>query len=129
MTQVATAWTAGPISGVRPRSASTDSCPDRSADTTAQHGAGTQVARAIDDDLGDLRRLERGVDAAHDVEQRVAALDAAAQRALKHAQPGRQVQTGRRERDLARATQLGSALTGGTGRLVQRDRHPRGSTG
>ena len=40
-----------------------------SDDTTAQHGAGTHVARALDDQLGDLRRLERRVDRADDVEQ------------------------------------------------------------
>src|SRR3954469_296983 len=32
------------MSGSSPRSASTESCPDRSDETTAQHGAGTQVA-------------------------------------------------------------------------------------
>ena len=60
---------------------------------------------------------------ADDVEQRVAPLDAAAQRALKDAQPRRQIEAGRRQRDLARATQLGSAFAGGTDGLVQRDRH------
>ena len=38
---------------------------------------------AIDDQLGDFRGFERRVDGADDVEQRVAALDPAAQRALE----------------------------------------------
>jgi len=44
ITQRATLETAGPMSGVRPRSARTDDWPERSAATTAQHGAGIQVA-------------------------------------------------------------------------------------
>ena len=45
--------------------------------------------------LGNFRRFECGVDGADDVEQRVAALDAAAQRALKHAQLGREIEARR----------------------------------
>ena len=85
----ATRSSAGPISGVRPRSASTDSCPDRSDETTAQHGAGTHVAARSTSSSAIFGGLERRVDGADDVEQRVAPLDAAAQRALKHAQPAR----------------------------------------
>ncbi len=77
--------------------------------------------RTFDDELRDLRRFECGVDGADDVDERVAAFDAAAERALKHTQPCREIEIRRRQRNFARATELGSAFSGRTGGLVERD--------
>ena len=71
------------------RSASTDSCPVGSAATTAQHGAGIQVAARSTTSSAIFVRVERGVDRPHDVEERVPALDAAAQRTLQSRGAGR----------------------------------------
>ena len=83
---------------------------------------------ALDDLVRDLRRFERDVDRAHDIDERITPFDAAAQRALEHAQPGREIQTGRRRTDLTRATQLRSALPRGTDGVKERGRHSGGST-
>ena len=76
-----------------------------------------------------LRRLERGVDRADDVEQRVAPLDAAAQRALEHAQPGRPRVAGPRRRAMQRTRDAASIRScRRADGAMQRGRHPRGST-
>ena len=85
---------AGPMSGVSPRSASTEDWPPRSDATTAQHGAGTQGEGF------------ENVTAA-------TALDSAAQRALKHTQLGGEVEPRHRQRDFAGATELSSPLSSG----------------
>src|SRR5262249_22180009 len=72
---------------------------------------------------------ERGVDGADDVEEGVAALDFAAERALEDAQLRRQIEAWRLQRDLAGAAQFRSAFPAGSDRMIERDRHPRGSTG
>jgi len=53
----------------------------------------------------------------------IAAFHAAAQRALKHAQLGRQIQARHRQRNFAGATQLRSPLSGGSNGTVQSHGH------
>ena len=59
-------------------------------DRPARRGHPTR--RAFDDQLGDLRRLERRVDGADDLEERLAAIDAAAQQALRRRETAGEVQ-------------------------------------
>ena len=66
-----------------------------SAETTAQHGAGTTTPR-VDHQIGEPRRIERRVDGTHHFEQRVPALDTAAKRALNGAQTRGEVRPGNR---------------------------------
>src|ERR1700694_955296 len=73
ITQFATLCSAGPISGVKPRPASTE-------------GRHDHHRRALDEQIGYLDRFERRVDGADDVEQRLVPLDAAPQLTLKHAE-------------------------------------------
>ena len=94
-----------------------------------RHGRRQPRLRALDDQLRDLRRLQRRVDGANDVDERVAPLDPAAQRALKRPETRRQIEPGRRQRDVARAARFGSTFSGRPHGVIQRDRHPRRSTG
>ena len=59
------------------------------------------------------KSTEGRVDGANDVEEGVAALDAAAQRALKHTQLGGEVEPRHGQRDFAGATELSSPLSSG----------------
>src|SRR5262249_35924284 len=65
--------------------------------------------------------LEADVDRAHDVHERVAALDAAPQRALEDAQTRRQVEAGRVRRDFGGAAELGPALARRSDRTIEGD--------
>ena len=79
---------------------------------------------AFDKELGNFVGFERRADRANDVDERLPALDAAAERALKHAQAHRQVEARRRQRDFARAAELGAAFARGSNRPVEGDRRP-----
>jgi hypothetical protein len=78
------------------------------------------------DHLGNFRRLERRVDGAPDLDERIAPFDTTAQRTLKDAEPCGQIETGRRQRRFGRATHFGSAFCGGADGLIQRHWHPGG---
>ncbi|PYQ94806.1 MAG: hypothetical protein DMF97_17940 [Acidobacteria bacterium] len=82
---------------------------------------------AIHDVIGDCGRLERGVHRAHDIQQRASPLDAAPQRALKHADLGGKIQTRRVQGNLARPAEPRPRLAGRP-HLIQRDGRARGST-
>jgi len=60
------------------------------------------------DDLAEPHRIERRVDRTDDLQQRVAAFDTAAKRALEHAKARGEIQT-RAERDFGAAAQLRSS--------------------
>jgi hypothetical protein len=74
----------------------------------------------LDEQFRDLGRLERRVQRANDVLQRVVAFDMPAQLTLKHAQARREVEARGRERQFTGTTRLGSALADGGHRWVRR---------
>jgi hypothetical protein len=78
------------------------------------------------DQIGDLL-AERRVDGADDVEEGAAPFDEAAQRALKNAQPRREIKTRRGQRDLCRAPQLRSRFSRGARRAKERNRRSTGA--
>jgi hypothetical protein len=79
---------------------------------------------AFDDQLGESRGIERGIDRADDVEQRVAPFETAAKGMLKHAQALGEVKAGRGARTFSGSAQFRSALPGRPDR-VRQGRGPR----
>jgi len=62
------------------------------------------LSRVIDDDVGDLGWLEGRVHSPDKIDERITPLDTGAQNSLKGAQPACQIETGRSQRQISRAS-------------------------
>jgi hypothetical protein len=84
--------------------------------------------RVIDEHVGDARRIERGVDGAHEAFERIGALDTADQRPLQRANPGGEVDGWCARRMFAGTARFRSAFARGADGAINGDGHSGGAT-